>query len=386
LMIGSIGNRALKRLGAAAMFALAIGGCDWPQLRGGAARSGFNSGEGCCGQVNPISVANAGNLHQIWQSNVGDPSVTYQHNYSGDPIVSTGRVFVSGGDGSLHAYNALTGAALWTASITGGDDFVTAQPSAPAADASTVYVASTSVASVPNQVFAFSAGSGATVWTATVAGVGWQSSPALSGARLYIGTDSGVTALNVSTGSVAWQASTGTATTWVAIGAAAYYGTGGTVKALDLTTGQVLWTSSAFGGAVNNIAVSGDTLYARFGNTMRALNGSNGNQIWAATSLTADSAAAVANGLVYMVTGNGSVRGLNQATGIEVWSTAAGHPNGVSVANGVLFAANPYRAFDASAGTQLVNLSLNNGTGQDPTVANGILYVSDTYMLRAFAP
>jgi len=75
-------------IGALLIFVLA--GCDWAQFRGGAARTGFNAGEGCCGQTSPITTANVSGLHLLWSAAVGG-APTWEHNYAGNPVISTGN-------------------------------------------------------------------------------------------------------------------------------------------------------------------------------------------------------------------------------------------------------------------------------------------------------
>jgi len=289
------------------------------------------------------------------------------------------------GDGKLHAFNTANGTELWSSFITGGEDYVLAQPTAPAANSSAVYVAAPPNASLQDRVYGFSV-AGSPLWTAIVSGICDKSTPALDASKIYVATTYGVTAINISDGSIAWSSTAGTATTWtVASSAAIYYGTAGTVKALDISDGHLLWTSAALGGTVNDLALSDGKLFARFGSTLRALDASAGTAIWAAAA-TVTTPPAIANGQVYAGTGNGNLRSFDEATGTELWSTPAGNPVGVTVANGVVFTTWNTRAFDASTGTQLVNLGNALGNSPESPVANGVFFVSNTYNLLAYIP
>ena len=116
----------------------------------------------------------------------------------GAPAVANGVVYVGCDGGNLIAFNAVTGAKLWTAT-TGGDIW-----GSPAYMNGVVIVGS-----ADGKVYAYNAATGAPVWTSAVLGA-TVSSPAVANGVVYIGTDNNtVYGLNAATGATLWTATTG---------------------------------------------------------------------------------------------------------------------------------------------------------------------------------
>jgi len=90
--------------------AVAAGNGDWPMYGYDQSRTNYNPAE------TAISHSTVNNLQQLWQANVGSNGVAP----SGAPIVSNGRVYVVSSTANgpdFFAFNALSGARIWTANI-----------------------------------------------------------------------------------------------------------------------------------------------------------------------------------------------------------------------------------------------------------------------------
>jgi outer membrane protein assembly factor BamB len=368
--------------------ALTVAACDWPQLRGGAARDGFNPES----DATSITVMNAPGLRLLRQAPVGDPYITYQHNYPGDPVVASGRVFVNGGDGFLHAFNESTLVEIWKSTVTGGDGFALGEPPAAAATSTTVYVVAPVNSSAGSTLFAFNASTGAQIWSTTLPGglTVTASVPALLNGRVYVGTGTGVTSIDATTGSIVWHATSGVATSKVSVGASVVYGSGGVVKALDLNTGAVIWTSGSYPGLASDVALAnGRAIVRHYNSRLRAFDATSGALVWTAkdaggVEITPASAPAIAYGKVFATTANGHLRAFNETSGAQLWSANAGSSTGVSIANGVAFTASPFRLLDSVNGNTLKTIGMLGSS--EPTVANGVFYVTTNYDVFAYGP
>ena len=113
--------------------------------------------------------------------------------------VVNGVVYIGSGDHKVYAFNAATGAILWTATTT--NDII----SSPAVANGVVYVGSEDF-----KLYAFNASTGATLWTATTGSYINSPSPAVANGVVYIGSsDHKVYAFNASTGAILWTYATG---------------------------------------------------------------------------------------------------------------------------------------------------------------------------------
>ena len=73
---------------------------DWPQAAFDARHSGYNRFE------NILARWNVKHLTELWSAPIGGGIYA-------SPIVSEGKLFIGGGDRRMHAFDAVTGAALW---------------------------------------------------------------------------------------------------------------------------------------------------------------------------------------------------------------------------------------------------------------------------------
>ena len=247
----------------------------------------------------------------------------------------------------------------------------------------------TSQPELGDRLYGFDAANGTLYWSVPLVGIGSMSAPALYNSLVHITAGNGVYAYTQS-GSLVWSNSgSAAATTPVAIGGAVFYGAqNGVVRRISYD-GSDNWTSAAYSAAADSVAVVNGKVFAKFGFTLRVLDAASGALLWVASDsgvpVNAISAPAIAYGKVYVATYNGQIRVFDENSGFQLWATAAGSPQGLSVANGVLFSANPgFRAFNANTGGQLVQFS--GYQFPEPSVADGVVYLYDSYLLRAYAP
>ena len=171
---------------------------------------------------------------------------------SSSPAVAKGVVYIGSGDGNLYALNAITGAVLWTATVAVG--FHVHVDSSPAVVNGVVYVGSGD-----GKLYAFNATTGAVLWTTTTS-ADVDSSPAVANGVVYVGSHDGkVSAFNATTGTVLWSTALDPnayfhfSSPTVANGVV-YVGSGdGKLYALNATTGSVLWSVTPNSGADNKI-------------------------------------------------------------------------------------------------------------------------------------
>ncbi len=132
------------------------------------------------GRFNPhermLSTRNVHRLHKRWSSFTGCSGSICG---GSSPAVVNGVVYVGSYDGNVYAFNAVTGAKLWSFP-TGGEVFST-----PAVANGVVYVGSND-----QNVYALNAATGAKLWSyATTYDV--TSSPAVANGMVYIGSEDG---------------------------------------------------------------------------------------------------------------------------------------------------------------------------------------------------
>jgi outer membrane protein assembly factor BamB len=224
-----------------------------------------------------------------------------------------------------------------------------------------------------------------TRWTQAT-GTSVESSPAVVGGRVDIGSDDGkVYSLDAATGAVIWDTMTGGAVTSspaVASGTL-YVGSGdGKVYAMNATTGAVLWETTTGGAVTSSPAVASGTVYVGSGDgKVYAMNAATGLISWETlTGGAVTSSPAVASGTIYVGSADGKVYAMNAATGLVLWDTLTG--GGVSsspgVANGVVYVGssddNLY-ALNAMTGAVAFKSATGGIIISSPAVASGVVYV-----------
>lgn len=299
-------------------------GVSAPVLTGG---SMYAITEGRLTKYNPATGA------ILWQR-IPDP--TFQRLYN-RLSVSSGLVIIGGffcnsetnSQGYIQAFNASTGAPVWSKTTSPQRGYIPGQMVAP-----TGYVV-TAASWVDSTLFTVrKLSSGAVVWSNS--GGCFPSDTqvvnALVVARMVIwasddcNTGAGtLTARNLATGAVAWslpgQWQVQRGDTGQAAGHHLYVTTpGGTVAALDPLTGN---TQYSLAGATTVLAVDTSRVYADCGSQgVCAYSTTNGTQLWSAQPGYTAKLAAEAGGVLYLDQGEA----LNAATGqaiVRLWSSAA---------------------------------------------------------------
>jgi outer membrane protein assembly factor BamB len=175
------------------------------------------------------------------------------------------------------------------------------------------------------EIVAFDARTGARVWTATGPEVPLLTSIAdgiICGAVASKTNNSGLVALNASTGKVAWTTNVaGLASTWTGSGMVLAAATSqprsdtepGTLVALEAQTGRRLWTHDFPGGIPMYLQQVGTTiLTATIGGEVSALDSTTGATLWSYTEPKGNSLmfASPVAGKVYLVNLSGEVLSL----------------------------------------------------------------------------
>ena len=186
------------------------------------------------------------------------------------PAVANGVVYFVAGLSTLYAVSTTTGAPLWNAVM----DTAHSSGSSPTVVNGVVYVGSF------GKLHAFNALTGAVLWTAKAVGF-IESSPAVANSMVYIGADDGkVSAFNASTGAILWSTALDPhtyfkATSQTVANGVVYADSGnGKLYALNANTGSVLWSISPVSGVDTTIfetplytpAVANGVVYVDLGN------------------------------------------------------------------------------------------------------------------------
>jgi outer membrane protein assembly factor BamB len=332
-----------------------------------------------------VGVGNAASLRVKW---MGSLNVT--QGLISSPAVVNGVVYVGSVDHSVYAYNAGTGAKLWSY-VTAGNVF-----SSPAVVNGVVYVGSAGANhTIAGNVYALNAGTGVLLWQfAATSEV--EASPTVANGVVYIGADDGkVYALNAATGAALWTIDLGgiraaiVSPPAVANGVVYICDTDEKVHAVNASTGAQLWIFTANSGIEAAPAVVNGVVYAGADDSnVYALNASTGALLWSfTTGNSVTSSPAVANGVVYIGSQDGNLYALSASTGVKLWSFSLGTSGDTrtspAVANGVVyfsaFDGNLY-ALNASTGEKLWSYAAGtNSPGtpamSSPAIVDGVVYL-----------
>jgi hypothetical protein len=198
--------------------------------------------------------------------------------------VANGVVYVSGD--KLYAFNAASGARLWSAATGAGGG-------PPAVANGAVYVTG-------DKLYAFNAASGAPLWSVAIGADG--SSPAVANGVVFVSGDRAY-AFDAASGSRLWSAAVGIGGSSPAVANNVVYVTGNELYALNATTGSRLWSATndfgGFGGGLP--AVANGVVYASgykgWGiDPIWAFDATTGARLWSDWN---GGAPVVANGVVY---------------------------------------------------------------------------------------
>jgi outer membrane protein assembly factor BamB len=284
---------------------------------------------------------------KLWST----PTGTFGDQFS-SPVVANGVVYVSSDGGKLFAFNATTGAPLW--SVNAGVAFST-----PAVAHGVVYIANST------ELLALNATTGSELWASPAGKFGTSSSAAVANGVVYLSADK-FYAYNARTGALLWSATTGGGSTWAspAIANGVVYETSsdGRLGAFNATTGVPLWsatTGTAYGAA--SPAVANGVVYVG-GLDLYAFNATNGTRLW--SSAGSSGYTVVANGMVYVDSGGIRAFGLPvPGAGLTVSPTFA--PDYGTMLDGTR--SSPTTFTVTNFGSSATSVLIDTFTGKDPS-------------------
>jgi outer membrane protein assembly factor BamB len=379
-----------------------LSACDWSMF--GYAPNGSRSSPDAT--INTANVANLALKLKLTPATVPNGCITDQ---ASSPAVAGGSAYAEfsltaanpfvapcNADDEVAAFNAATGATLWTETAgTHGVYYCILCVAMPAVVNGIVYDSATD-----SHVYAFNATTGQPVWTAT-AGGNDATSPTVANWIVYIaaGSETGpLYALNATTGAVVWTAGAGGESSPTVANNIVYSGpSGGSLDAFNATTGAVVWTQTGLSGTSDGLTdaspavVNGTVFACPNGSAPKGFNATTGALAWTAAAATLTSGPAVANGIFY--TGGlyrGPLYAFNATTGATLWTATTDSIDTPAVANGIVYvgsydgSSSTLNAFNATTGAALwsaptgtfrtVN-AYNPYNYSAPVVANGVVYI-----------
>ncbi len=243
-------------------------------------------------------------------------------------------------------------------------------------------------------LLAFEAATGATLWTTSIFVAGsLLSSPVVAGGVVYVASTGGLLfAVDVADGHIHWTATipkTFDLTVPAIAGGAVYVSARqnddtGVVEAFDATTGTPRWSANAGSGGISPPAVDQGAVYVAGADAFYAIDATTGASLWSTIGCSGPnpSAPAVANAVVYADCHG--LTALDAATGATHWSSPIGVTDAPAVANGLVYVGgSDLRAVDAATGALAWS---DNGYSGDPIVDSGYVYAwRDGGQIHAYA-
>jgi outer membrane protein assembly factor BamB len=311
---------------------------------------------------------------------------TTQGRVGSSPAVANGIVYVGSQDNNLYAFNASTGANLWTYNSSEPGSWVS---SSPAVADGVVYIGG-----LRTKVQALDALTGTLLWNYTVPGgftsrIEVSSSPAVKNGVVYICSyDGNIYAFDAINGTLFWKYNAysewgGPFSSPSVANGTVYFGSrDNNLNALDAETGTPIWHYTTGGWVDSSPAVANGVVY--FGSqdhNLYAIDEATGALKWDyTTGGVVSSSPAVADGTVYFGSMDNNVYALDAATGLARWqfTTASNVTSSPAVADGVVYVGsydkNLY-AIDAATGALLWNFTTGDGIKSSPAVADGTVYI-----------
>jgi outer membrane protein assembly factor BamB len=313
------------------------------------------------------------------------------------PAVANRAVYVGAHDGTLTAFDAHTGARLW--SVQAGGAITTA----PVALDGVVVVMVEQAITFENSIVAYRASDGSLAWRAHTAAVGYSAPVAASDLIIAeSATNSGPATLHAftpATGVPVWtQEVTGSDTSIImgrpvpfTDGATVYVTENSTLFATRVSDHAVVWSKpvpgASFLGENGVLYVAGRPPAADATTAdVVAYDSGAGTQLWTHTinsvGLDGMTLVAVGGGAVYAATDRGTLHALSVTTGNELWSFRAPAritPPGALYNGALYFAADGMYALDAATGAPRWHLVVVSGP---PVAGDNIIYAGALYALK----
>ncbi len=216
-----------------------------------------------------------------------------------DAMPVNGVVYIGSDDGNIYAFNAATGALLWSYS-TGFGSYCRCLNSSPAVAKGIVYVGAGD-----GKLYALNATTGSLIWT-YAAGDAVQTAVTVVNDVVYFGSnDDNLYAVNATTGARLWSFAHGIMinTPPAVANGVAYFGTDdGIMYAFKATTGTLLWSYSTK-VAFDSLAVANGVVYAgayNNGSGLYAFNAKKGTVLWTYPDIYGFTSTVVVNGVIYV--------------------------------------------------------------------------------------
>jgi outer membrane protein assembly factor BamB len=333
--------------------------------RGGLERTGVMPGPAPTGQPGVLWRAEAGAV------------------VKGPLSVGNGLVFTGTDDGSVHAFDMITGAEVWT--LMGN---TTVQSPSIVLDGATAYIAG-----YDGMVLAVDATTGAELW---------RTDPALNVSRrvafdgatksIYVGGLGAVSyAFDSATGQLRWQVDISSPQASVAsivTGDTLYFGTDhGVLYALNTADGTTRWTYESTHDGFGSLTFANNTILGPVGPAADpafvAVDATSGAERWEITSASAPyTAGAVTDGNVILGTNLGEVISVAQTDGQVNWTFATGSGVPVQTAPAIvgdeIYVADTdgwLYALDAATGQEMWRVQLDGGSSYGLAITGGVIYV-----------
>jgi outer membrane protein assembly factor BamB len=238
-------------------------------------------------------------------------------------------VLYVGGYAAMYAFNATSGAALWTTSVRIQSLFNETTVSGGIVYADT-YDTET--------VYAFDASNGHVLWSRTPAGCCMVGAVTVSGGIAYVAQNGGLVAYNATTGaSVFTTAAAGYADTVAVSGGVVFLQSANNLQAFNASTGALLWTKATDAGGSLSVtpAVDGSTVVVGTLHYLIAFAASSGARLWTLDTGGSFETPSIANGVVYV--GTVGLQAVNEANGTVLYTNGQGCDFAI-VSHGEVFA------------------------------------------------
>ncbi|WP_231958950.1 outer membrane protein assembly factor BamB family protein [Altererythrobacter sp. B11] len=342
---------------------------------------------------------------RVWTVRI--PGSSKKRRLASAPVVGDGKMFVIDTDGVVHAFDAKTGATLWTHRIEVADDLEDVAFGGGASyDEGRVYATNGA-----GDVVALNAQDGSQIWKVKPAGP-LRGAPTVAFNAVYVMTqDNQIQALNSSDGSILWQEAAAMSQSGVFGVAAPAAGqatviagySSGELVAYRYENGRSLWSDalartsiSTQVGTLTDVdadpIIDNGTVYALGqGGRMAAYELITGQRLWE-LSLAGISTPAVAGEWIFTLTSDSRLLAIARSTGRIRWITQLQRWQNEKKRTGPVFWVGPVLAGNklwiASSEGEVKTVDVQTGTASDfgdigeavslgPIVADGTLYILD---------
>ncbi len=365
---------------------------DWSQAGGNA------------GKVSGHSTLSA-TPSRLWTATID--GTTNTRRLAAAPVVGDGKLFAVDSSGVIHAYNADTGARVWTHRIQVSGDL----EDATFGGGASFFNGNVYATSGTGDVVALNAENGAEIWRQKPAGP-LRGSPTVAFNALYVMTqDNQIHALALSDGESIWSdaASSGQSGVFGVAAPAAGQGTviagysSGELVAYRYENGRNLWSDalartsiSTEVGALTDVDAdpiisNGQVFALGQGGRMAAYELTTGQRIWELT-LAGISTPALAGEWIFTLTDDARLLCIARSTGRVRWVTQLEQWRDPDDREGPIFWTGPVLAsnklwiassrgevhsVDVTTGQNSLYTELNDGASLPPIVANNTLYILD---------